>query len=168
MLAILSAGLFGYSYYRYLTQGTAVWFIFGALVFFGVMSVLQVFLEVHQRRSALIIIAEVIALLGFFWQDNPMILIITALVVLAMLMWGYFSGRAYLKNSTRIPFFGVSGITLGKFTTGILLFMILAYVPQLGSNALLVSPQSFRTFFDWTSGFINKYYPALSLKRILR
>jgi hypothetical protein len=41
--------------------------------------------------------------------------------------------------------------------------MILAYVPQLGGNALVVSQQSFGTFFDWASGFVNSYYPSLSL-----
>ena len=52
---------------------------------------------------------------------------------------------------------------LGKFTTAVLLFMILAYVPQIGGNALVVSQQSFRTFFDWTSGLMNSFYPELSL-----
>jgi hypothetical protein len=164
VVCILSAGLFGYSYYRYLTRGTSVWFVFGALVFFGALSVLQVFLAKESKRTFLIIFAEVLALLGFFWQENYFILGMTALIVLAMLLWGYFAGRARLRNSINVPFFGASGTTLGKFTTGLLLFMILTYVPQLsGGNALVVSQQSFRTFFDWTSGFVNNYFPTLSL-----
>lgn len=130
---------------------------------FAVLSVLQVFLAKNTKRAVLIIVAEVLALLGFFWRDDVTILIITGLIVLAMLLWGYFSGRFLLKNSIEIPFFGASGLVLGKFTTGVLLFMILSYVPQLGGNAIGISQQSFRTFFDWTSGFVNKYYPTLSL-----
>lgn len=164
VLSVIFAGLFGFSYYRYLTHGTSIWFIFAALVLFATMTVLQVFLAKQEKRNSFIIVAEVIALLAFFWQDNILILILTALIVLVMLMWGYFSAHLQLKNSIEIPFFGVSGNVLGKFTTGILLFLILAYVPQLGAgNALVVSPKSFGTFFDWTAAFVNKYYPTLSL-----
>jgi len=41
--------------------------------------------------------------------------------------------------------------------------MVLIYVPQLGGNPLFVSQKSFRTFFDWASGFVNDFYPSLSL-----
>jgi hypothetical protein len=163
LASILSAALFGYIYYGYLTRGLAVWFLLVGLLLFGVFSVLQTFLAKSSARRFLILILEVAALLGFFWQDNWRILAITGLVLLVMLSWGYFGGRGRLRNSIEIPFFGVSNLVLGKFTTGLLLFMLLAYVPQLGGNALVVSQQSFRTFFDWTAAWVNNFYPDLSL-----
>jgi hypothetical protein len=165
LASVLSAGLFGFSYYRYLTQGSSVWFIFAALIFFAVTSVLQVFLAKKANRRVLVILFEVLALMAFFWQDSWQIIAITSLIMLVMLIWGYFSGYSRFRNSIQIPFFGASGNILGKFTTGVLLFMILSYVPQLngGGNALVVSQQSFRTFFDWASGLVNNYYPSLSL-----
>lgn len=162
MISVIAAAVFGYTYYRYLSHGTSVWFLFAALIFFAVVSVLQVFLAKKNIRRSCIIVLEVVAVMAFFSRDSWQIVAITAVLMLAMLLWGYFSGRLLLQNSIEIPFFGVSGTTLGKFTTGALLFMILAYVPQLGGNALVVSPQSFRTFFDWTSGFVNSFYPQLS------
>ena len=84
------------------------------------------------------------------------------------LLWGHFSARSRVRNGIEMPFFGASGDMLGKFTTAILLFMILAYVPQIGGNALVVSQQSFRTFFDWTSGFVNGFYPELVAERLVR
>ena len=137
----------------------SVWFLLAALMFFGVASVIEAFLSKNAARSMLVIILETAAALGFFWKDDPQILGIIALIMIVMLSWGHFSARARLRNGIEIPFLGASGETLGKFTTGLLLFMILAYVPNIGGNALVVSQQSFRTFFDWTSGFINSFYP---------
>ena len=163
VVAVLSAALFGYLYYRYLTQGLSVWILLAAITFFGVSSVIEAFLSKGTMRSVLVICLEAAAALGFFWKDNLQIIGIIAAIMIVMLAWGHFSARARLRNGIEIPFFGVSGDMLGKFTTGLLLFMILAYVPQIGGNALVVSQQSFRTFFDWTSGFINGFYPELSL-----
>jgi hypothetical protein len=162
-VAVLSAALFGYCYYRYLTQGWSVWFLFAALTFFGVASVMEVFLSKGGWRSILIILLEVAAMLGFFWRDDAMVLGIIAAIMIVMLIWGQVSARAQVRNGIEIPFFGASGNVLGKFTTAVLLFMILAYVPQIAGNALIVSQQSFRTFFDWTSGLVNSFYPELSL-----
>jgi hypothetical protein len=160
---VLSAALFGYCYYRYLTQGWSVWFLFAALTFFGVASVMQVFLSKNGWRSVFIIILETAAMLGFFWRDDATVLGIIAAIMIVMLAWGHMSARTLVQNGIEVPFFGASGDMLGKFTTAALLFMILAYVPQIGSNALIVSQQSFRTFFDWTSGLVNSFYPELSL-----
>ena len=162
-VAVLSAALFGYSYYHYLTQGWSVWFLFAALTFFGVASVVEVFLSKSGWRSVLVVFLEVAAMLGFFWRDDTTVLGIIAAIMVVMLVWGHISARALVQNAIEIPFFGASSDMLGKFTTAALLFMILAYVPQIGGNALIISQQSFRTFFDWTSGLVNGFYPELSL-----
>jgi hypothetical protein len=114
-------------------------------------------------RSVLVIILQTAAMVGFFWRDDWLIVGITALIIIVMLLWGHFSARAQVRNGIEIPFFGATGNVLSKFTTAALLFMILAYVPQIGGNALVVSSQSFRSFFDWTSNLINGFYPELSL-----
>ncbi len=163
IVAVLSAALFGYLYYRYLTQGLSVWILLAAVIFFGVMCVMEVFLAKGIARSFVVIFFETAASLGFFWRDDMRVIGIVALIMLTMLLWGHFASRSRVQNAVEIPFFGASGNMLGKFTTAILLFMILAYVPQISSNALVVSQKSFRSFFDWTSGLVNGYYPGLSL-----
>ncbi len=162
-VAVLSATLFGYLYYRYLTQGVSVWLLLAAVMFFGVASVMEVFLSKSGWRSFFIIVLETAAMLCFFWKDDARVLGIIGLIMLIMLVWGHFSAHGRMQNAIQVPFFGVSGDMLGKFTTAVLLFMILAYVPQIGGNALVISRQSFRTFFDWTSGLVNGFYPELSL-----
>ena len=163
MVGVLSAGFFGYVYYSYLTKGISVWFLLASLLFFGAACVMQVFLSRGGWRSLLVIVLEVGASLGFFWKDDTRVVGVIALIMFVMLVWGHFSAHAQVRNGIEIPFFGASGDMLGKFTTAVLLFMILAYVPQIGGNALVFSQQSFRTFFDWTSGLISGFYPELSL-----
>lgn len=130
---------------------------------FGVASVMEVFLGKNGWRSMFVIVLETAASLGFFWRDDPVILGSIAAIMIVMLLWGHFSSRSLVANGIEIPFFGASGDMLSKFTTALLLFMILAYVPQIGGNALVVSRQSFETLFDWTSGLVNSFYPDLSL-----
>jgi hypothetical protein len=163
LLSIISAGTFGWAYYRYLTDGPSVWILFTALTLFAVVSTIQVFLAENAARRTFVILMETVATLGWFWRDDSAILVITAFIVFIMLFWGYLSARIHVVNSIQIPFFGASGNVLGKFTTGILLFMILIYVPQIGGNALVLSRQSFGTFFDWTAGIVNSFYPDLLL-----
>ncbi len=161
--AVFSAALFGYCYYRYLTQGWSVWFLFATLTLFGVTSVMEMFLSKNGWRSMLVILLETAAMLGFFWRDNTTVLGVIAAIMIVMLVWGHFSAHAQVRNGIEIPFFSASGDMLGKFTTAVLLIMILAYVPKIGGNALIVSQKSFRTFFDWTSGMVSSFYPELSL-----
>lgn len=162
-LAILFAAAFGFSYYRYLTGGIPVWAMLVVFTLFGVMAALQVFLAKHAGRTFGIIVLETLGVVGFFWRDDWRILAINGAIVLIFLAWGYLSARARIANSINIPFFGAASLALGKFTTGLLIFMVLIYAPQLGGNPLLVSQKSFRNFFDWTSGVVNDFYPNLSL-----
>jgi hypothetical protein len=163
ILSVAVAALFGYLYYRYLTVGISVWFVVGGLALFGVLTVLQVFLSNSPNRRVAILLCEIAALMIIFRNDNWRILVITGVTLLLFQIWGYFAGRSRLRNSVEIPFFSMTGNTLGKFTTGILIFMILTYVPQLNSNSTFISQQSFRAFFNWSAGFLSGFYPNLAL-----
>ncbi len=163
VLAVLFAAGFGYCYYRYLTGGIPVWVLLGAFTLFGVMVALQAFLAKHGGRTLGVIVLETLGVIGFFWRDDWRILALNGIIVLVFLAWGYFEARVRLGNSINIPFFGVANLALGKFTTGLLVFMVLIYAPQIGGNPLLVSQKSFRTFFDWSSGIVTDFYPSLSL-----
>jgi hypothetical protein len=163
VITVGSAGLFGWLYYRYLTVGLPVWYLLAGLAFFGILTALEVFLARNAGRSIFVIILEVAALLIFFYSDDLRILGVTGAAVLVILLWGHFSSRQQLTNSVEVSFFRVSGNALGKFMTALLIFMILTYVPQLGSGNAFVSPQNFRTFFDWASGVVGGFYPGVTL-----
>lgn len=164
ILAVISAALFGFAYYRYLANGLALWWLLGALAVWGIFAVLELFLTTTYTRRLIVMLIEIAGLLTFFYRDSIGILFLTAAVVFAFLAWGYFSGRSALENGIEVQFFHTSGAMLGKQMTAALLFMILIYVPQLGSgSSLFVSRQSFRGFFDWATGVINNAYPNFSI-----
>jgi len=167
VLSIGFAALFGYSYYRYLTGGLSVWILLLVLAVFGVISALQAFLTKAMARRLLVLLGEVLALFVFFRKDDWHILLATGVLMFFFLAWGYFASRSLVGNSIEIPFFAAANNVLGKFTTAALIFMILAYVPQIGGNNIFISQQNFRVLFDWASGLIKEFYPDVSLNGTL-
>lgn len=157
------AALFGMLYYRYLTGGAGVFFLLGALTLYGVVSGLQAFLTKGFGRRCFVIFLEIVALVGFFFRDDWHILIATAIVLFVFLVWGYSVARRILQNSIEVPFFHASKSVLGSFLTGVLAFMILAYVPTLQGSRVVIPDQSFRLFFDWVSGLAESFYPNIAL-----
>ncbi len=160
--AVLSAGVFGFAYYRYLESNLSLWWLLGALALWSVLSVLELFLTSNLSRRLVILFLEVVALLGFFYRDQLGIILVAAGVVYLFLLWGYLGGRSMLNNGIEIQFFRTTGTMLGKLVTATLLFMILIYVPQFNSNSVFVSRQGFREFFDWGAGLISDIYPNFS------
>ena len=163
VLSVISAWLFGYLYYRYLSVGLSIWILLAGLTLFGVLTVLEMFLSKQSARRIIVILVETVALLMSFRIDSWQVLMVTGVVVWVVLVWGYLSGRSRTTTSIEVPFFGASGTTLGKFTTAMIIFMILAYTPQLSQNGLIVPQQGFRVLFDWAAGFVNNFYPNVSL-----
>lgn len=161
-LSVASALLFGYLYFWYLARGISPWYVLGALFLFSSLSVLQAFLQSGTGRRALILLAEAVGLLVFFsTYDDFRILGVAFSIVFVFLYWGYLSARGYLKNSIEVPFFGTARAVLGKLTTAALLAMILVYAPQVGTRGAPVPRESFKTFFDWSSGFLNNFFPGV-------
>jgi hypothetical protein len=162
--SLLAALFFGYSYYRYLTDGLSPWYVFLAAILFCVASSIQIFVSKDLRRRALVLVGEAVACVAFFMgKDEWQIVVTAAGVSFIVLLWGYLSGRSRTKNSVEIHFFSSTGAVIGKVTTAMLLFMILVYIPQAASGAV-IPQKSFETFFNWSSDFINRFYPNLSLQ----
>jgi len=164
IFSVFTALGFGYAYYRYLSVGASPWFVLATLLALSVTSVLQVLLAKVYSRRFLVVFLEALALIApFFKDDNWEILLITAVVMLGVLFWGYLSARAYFTNSVEIPFFGLTGNVLGKVTTAAVLMMILVYTPHVTQGNVFTPPRTFETFFTWSSGFLNVFFPNVPL-----
>jgi len=163
VLSVGMAALFGYLYFRYLSQGLSVWILLAGLALYGGVTALQAFLAKNGTRRVLLLIPEILALLFFFRNDDWHILLVAGVLVFFFMAWGYIAGRSIAGNSIEIPFFGLTSSVIGKFTTALLIFMILSYVPQIGGNTPFISPQNFRVLFDWASGVVGNFYPGVTL-----
>lgn len=157
-----SALLFGYRYFAYLAWDASPWYVLAALLAFAALSVLQAFLQRSMLRRTLVVAAEALGLMVFFVAyDDWRVVLIAGLAAFVFLLWGYAAARSYLGNSIEIPFFGTSHAALGKLTTAALLVMILVYAPQVSTRGILISEASFKTFFDWASGFLDNFFPGV-------
>jgi len=163
IVAVASAGVFGYAFFRYLTTGLSIAWLIAALLLWAVLEVVETFLMKSVSRRLLVLILESVAAMAFFTHAALEIVLVTGVVVFAILAWGYLAGRSDIANSIEIQFFRTTGSVLGKFATAALLFMILVYVPNIGPSTVLISQGSFRKFFDWSTGFVSGFYPNISL-----
>lgn len=161
-MSVGSALFFGYSYFRYLTAGFSPWYVLGAALLFSACSALQVFLAKGPgRRTFVVFLEAAMLMISFILYDGWQIIGVTALIVFAVLLWGYFVGRGHSRNSVEVQFFNTTRNVLGKVTTALLLFMILVYAPGVDGHVAFMPQQTFATFFDWSSGFLNTFYPNI-------
>lgn len=162
LLSLFSALGFGYSYFRYLTDGISPWWILAAGLLFSAFSVLQVFLAPKVGRRIFVLLGEAIAIVVWFaWYDDWRIMVLAGGLLFLMLMWGYFDGRADAANDIEVRFFSVSHDMLSKLTTGLLLTMLLVYAPQAQGSGIFLPRSSFKTFYGWVSGVLDNFYPGL-------
>lgn len=164
ILVVIGACLFGGSFMEYLAGGLSFWFVLAALFFWGAASVLEGFLQNNASRRFLVVFLESLALVAFFYTFAWQALAITGVLVLFFLFVGYFAVRRELRNSIEIRFFTASGKVLGKVITAAAIFMVVMYASLMNSNgSIFFSQGGFNTFFNWTAGFVNNFFPSVPL-----
>lgn len=161
---LVGAGLFGYTFSRYLTGGFSFWLVLATLFLWGAGSVLEGFLQIKISRRFVVIFLETIALLPFFITYDVTSLLIIGLIVIVCLLWGYLSVRREIRNTIEIRFFTASGKVMGKLITAAVIFMIVIYGALMNNNGrVFVSEKTFDAFFYWSASFVNNFYPNLPL-----
>lgn len=162
-LSVAAALFFGYSYFAYLTDGASPWYMVAGLTLFAVLSAMQVFLTHDIGRRLLVILAETAAMvIAFIFYDDWRVVLVAGVVVFIVLLWGYFSGWSEVGNEVEIHFFKSTAGAIGKVTTAALLFLLILYAPQAQGQGIFLPRASFRTLFDWSTGFLGSIYPGVS------
>lgn len=161
---VLLALVFSYSFSRYLSGRLSFWFVLGGLLLWGAASVLEGFLQKNAVRRFWIIVLECAVLIAPFYSYAWQGLVITGVLVLLVLLWGYFSVRRELRNTLEMRFFTASGKVVGKVITAAVIFMVVIYASLANNKGnLFVSQEGFNTFFSWGSNFVNNFYPNVPL-----
>ena len=114
-------------------------------------------------RRFWVIVGEVAAISVFFYDFDALFLTAAAVFLLIFLLVGYYNARRELEYTTEIRFFANTRGVIGKFITGILLFMVLLYVPQLSPQTAFVSSGTFSEFFQWSANIVEQWYPGIPL-----
>ena len=163
VLSIISAFILGYSYYECLASGISPLIVIGAFLVFGMFSALQALLCNETGRRAFIILCEVIVLGMFFYSINLYFLLAAAVSAFIMFFWGYSGSRSEIDYGIEIRPFKATKSVIGKAMTGVIIFMIVIYIPLWNQNSIFISQKSFNTFFDWCAGVVNTFYPKVSI-----
>ena len=162
-LTVLSALGAGYAYLRYLAGSMSLPILLAVLAGYMVLSTLQMFFMQSFGHRALVLLLEIVAFLGFFYQTSLKYLGIAAGLMAIFSLWGYLHGTSELANGLEIKFFKAAVLFLKKSTTAILFVLIVLYLPRVNDTHIFVSQQNFQAFYDWASGFFSTAYPQISI-----
>ncbi len=99
---------------------------------------------------------------AFAFFDSILVVSIAAGLVFLSLLWGYLAGRAEMKNQVELGFWKISSGTVGKVATAAILFLLVVYAPQAQGQGIFLPRSSFRTFFSWSSGALDRLYPGVA------
>lgn len=161
LVSLAAAVGFGFAYRNFLAHRLSPWILLGVMLVFAIVGGLQALLTAHAKRRLLVLLGEALAVSAFFYSADPPFLAAAGGLFFVFLAWGYVETRRELDYTTEVRFFTNTKPVMGKFITAILLFMVLLYVPQLGPGRVFVSEHTFMGFFDWSAGFVEKWYPGI-------
>ncbi|RJQ28442.1 hypothetical protein C4571_03665 [Candidatus Parcubacteria bacterium] len=158
---VLSAAALGYVYSLYL-QNKATPLVFGSVIaVFGIFSALQVFLTKNFARRFSILVLEAFVFIPFFFDYSFELLVAVVFFFLVFATLGEVASRRAMDNSLQVRFLAVARPVLTRLTTGIVLILILLYIPQWNPESIFLSENAFQGFFDSAAGGANKFYPEV-------
>lgn len=159
--ALLGAAAFGF-FYRSHLGGGSIGPVLIAATFFAVASIFCMLLIRSMSRRFGAIALQVIALLGFFYDEPFAFLLPVGLSVFFFLAWGEMASRDEQKNSLEIKFFRITRPFLNKFITGLALFSVLLYLPHWDAERSFFSPQNFDGVFAGAAQVANQFYQEIN------
>jgi len=162
-LTIISALAFGYLYRQYLDGLTGFSILMAGLGIFAIFSALQVFFTKNLSRRFFVLLLEAALVLSFFYGYELRLLIASAIIFLFFSFWGEISSRRELENGLEIKFFRAVKPVLAKFTTALILVMVILYLPQWSEKGVFLSKDVFQKIFGLSSGFIRNFYPEIDI-----
>jgi hypothetical protein len=161
-ITVVFAGLFGYAFSRYLYGGLSFWWVVSALLIWCAVSVIEGLLQKDLKRRFIFAALEAMALLIFFFTLPRQALVLSGVITILVLVWGYVAMRHELENSVEVQFFTVSGKMVGKVVTAAVAFMIIMYASFTTVNgSFFVSENGFNVFYNWAAQFANNFYPTI-------
>lgn len=159
ILTVASALGVGFFYKIYLVKQVALWAPLLSLTIFSIFSTLEIFMVKSWSRRFFIIILEVAALVGFFYDQSLKLLLIIAGLTLFFLLWGEVSSRRETGNLMEIRFFKIARIQLSRVVTAVAIIGVFFYLPYSTPQDILFSPSSFDKVFDLTAVAASNFYP---------
>ncbi|MDO8537008.1 MAG: hypothetical protein Q7R94_02060 [bacterium] len=161
-LTVLSAIALGYTYKQYLLSRGGITVLLVTILVYAAFATLQVFFSKTIGHRFSILLLEIMALSGFFYDIDFKMLAISAAIVLVFFLWGDLGGKRELNNGLQIRFFKAATPFLKKFTTAVILMLIIFYLPRLDQDQPFISKENFQVIFGWASGLTTKFYPEIN------
>ncbi|HUX36231.1 MAG TPA: hypothetical protein VMV71_04400 [Candidatus Paceibacterota bacterium] len=160
-LSVLSAIWVGYACGDFLQNGAVLNFAISVFPFLILNSFETILIKSLGRRF-LVIAAETVIFLLFFYRDPQIYLFAAGGAFLAFSLWGEIMSRSLVSTSLEVNFLKFTAPFFKKTITGLILFTIIIFVPNWNKNNVFISPAAFGGVFVWSSGIAQNFYPELN------
>lgn len=162
VITVLGAFAFSYTYRGYLNGTYSITIPFLTLTFFCACSALCAILIKSFGERSVTLIFEAIGCIAFFYDQPMNILMPVALLLIIFFFWGEITSRQEVKELMHLRFYRVAKLQLKKVVTGIVIMVVILWVPQWETKDSFIPQDTFRAFFDLSGGVTKNFYPDLN------
>ncbi len=168
ILTVTSAILLSFSYKTYLLGNLRFGILAASLLFFLILTTVEVFAVSSLQRRSLVMVLEVISLLSFFYDRADGILFVTGGLMLLLSTMGEITSRRFLSNSLEIKFYKTSRLKIGSMATALAIMFVILYLPKVNVDNIniqniFITPEGFQTVYAWSSGITKRLYPEVDV-----
>lgn len=167
-LTVASALLLSYSYKAYLLGNIRFGILAASLLFFLILTTVEVFAISSLQRRSLVMVLEIIALLSFFYDRADGILFVTGGLMLLLSTIGEIMSRRFLSNSLEVKFYKTARLKISRVATALAIMFVILYLPKVNVDNIniqniFITPKGFQTVYAWGSGLTKRLYPEIDV-----
>ncbi|MBI4094637.1 MAG: hypothetical protein HY435_00370 [Candidatus Liptonbacteria bacterium] len=163
VFTILSALAASFFYRQLLDEKSGIALLFASVTVFLMLTLYNAMLAKDGAKRFLLLVAQGISLAAFFYDQPLNIVALAVIATIAFFTLGTLRGRRVLNNNLTIRFLRIGRVTLASAVSGLVLAIIILYVPRVGSQGMFISRDIFQLFFESGARFTRNLYPGIDL-----
>lgn len=164
ILSVLSAGTFGYLYWRHITGiGYGATILLAPLLALIIFSVLGTIFTVSTGRRMVVVLLQSIACCLFFLTFPMTVALFGFLTLFAMLLWGEVDAHGLGQNSLEVPAYSIARQYAGKIVTALTIFALIMYSPSVSAGKIFLPESAFMNFYSWAAGVVKGLYGEIDI-----
>ncbi|RJP45599.1 hypothetical protein C4587_00670 [Candidatus Parcubacteria bacterium] len=163
VLSVAAALAAGYGYREFIGGGAPLVIFLVALGVFFCLSVFEILLIKSSERRLFVLLLAVLALVLPFWENSLSYLLGAGLVLAFFFLFGEMISRRELANGLEFRFMKAFKPALSKYTTGVIIALLILYIPYWSPGRMFISESVFQGLFASMADGVRRFYPELIL-----
>jgi len=160
---VVSAAVLGFNFSFYVSGGISYLGSVISLVVFLAFISLEVFLTKEIKRSIVVILLTIIALMTPFLGNSLKVVGGMIIVLVIFFFIGEFASRQERKTNLKVRFVKTVRQKIGKTITALVIAIIILFIPKMGSGGVFIPRDEFQSFFNLSARVAGRIYPEVNI-----